>query len=185
MGRIPTIAQLERQLQYAKTREQRLDARQKNPPRVGTQGRRPTESVKYSSIYMDSDFVINAPRAGIQFFGGIAALGLAQPDGSPRLPAGAKPAKIIAVRGRSAPKIETATLSGRRYLKYSIDGNDSSQSTFSAPVSADSVAALKTRIQTLMRDKTDDVGEYGRISFEPERPIYSTSGEGTTAPTTP
>lgn len=184
MAGIPSIASLERQLQYAKQRKARLDARQKQAPKVGSRGRQPRESVKYSSIFDTTDFIVLAPRTGIAFFGGLAALGLAQPDASPAAPRGFKPAKLHATRGKSNPSPKTA-LSGRRYLKYTVDTTGDAQSSFSAPVSADTVTALKTRVQTIIRDKTNDIGEYGRIYFEPERPIYTASGEAAAPPATP
>lgn len=183
MGSIPSIAALERQLTYAKQREQRLTARQQQAPKVGSRGRQPRESVKYSSIFETGDYVISAPRVGIVFFGGLAALGLAEPDDSSRAARGFKPAKILAVRAKADPTRKVA-LSGRPYLKYTVDDTASGQTSYSAPISADSVGTLKTRVQAVIRDKTPDVGEYGRIYFEPERPIYSVSGEGA-APAAP
>lgn len=183
MSSIPSIAALERQLTYAKQRQQRLTARQQQAPKVGTRGRQPRESVKYSSIFEAGDYVISAPRVGIAFFGGLAALGLAEPDDSSRAPRGFKPAKILAVRSKSDPARKVA-FSGRPYLKYTPDDTKAGQISYSAPISADGAATLKTRIQAIMRAKTDDVGEYGRIYFEPERPVYSVSGEGA-APAAP
>lgn len=183
MSSIPSIAALERQLTYAKQRQQRLTARQQQAPKVGSRGRQPRESVKYSSIFETGDYVVTAPRVGIVFFGGKAALGLADADNSSHPPRGFKPAKIIAVRAKSDPTRKVA-FSGRPYLKYTPDDTKSGQTSYSAPISADSTGTLKTRIQAVIRDKTNDVGEYGRIYFEPERPIYSVSGEGA-APTAP
>jgi hypothetical protein len=183
MAGIPSIAALERQLQYAKAREQKIAARQKQPPKVGSRGRQPKDSVKYDGIFVDASYVLLAPRAGINFFG-LGNLGLTEPDDSDAAPRGFKPAKIIAVRAKSSPTTKTA-LSGRKYLKYTTDAsgaNDTTQTQYSAPISAETVTALKTKIQTIIRDKKDDVGEYGRIYFEPERPIYRASGDGAAAP---
>lgn len=183
MARIPSVAELTRLLNEAKARETALEARQALPPKVGTGQRRPTDSVKYSTIFSAEDLIINAPSNGIAFFGGLAALGLAAPDASPRAPRGFRPAKVMATRGKATPSTETSALSGRRYLKYSIEATGDTQSSFSAPVSAETVAALKTKVETLINSKKDDVGEYGRIWFEPERPVFSASGSvGVTAP---
>ena len=176
MARIPSVASLQRRTNELKAREAALKARQQAAPKVGTGQARPTQTAKYKSIFTTEDFTVNAPNAGITFFGGLGALGLAAPDTSQKLPRGFKTAKVTAVRGRSKGAEKTSSLSGRKYLKYSIDADGGAQSTFSAPISADTVAALKTRFQSIITAKKDDIGEYGRISFEPERPIFSASG---------
>ena len=73
---------------------------------------------------------------------------------------------------------KTATLSNRNYIKYTVDANAAgTRGSYSAPVSADTVANLKSKVQAVMVAKKDDVKEYGRIWFEPERPIFVTSGD--------
>lgn len=176
MARIPSVAQLTRRLNDLKQRDAALKIRQQQAPKVGSGQPRPTQTVKYGSIFTGDSLLLNAPRAGINFFGGSAALGLAAPDDSFKAPKGFAPAKIKAVKGRASGKEKTADLSKRKYLKYSIDADGETQASFTAPISADTVATLKTRYQTIARAKADDIGEYGRISFEPERPVYSISG---------
>lgn len=182
MARVPSIAELERQLQYARTREAVLATRQKSPPKVGSRGRQPADTFKYQSIWADN-FVIDTGRSGVAFFGA-AALGLAEPDDSPAAPRGFKPAQIVAVRGKSSP-VEKTAFSGRRYLKYTDDAgsaNTTSKTTYRAAISDNTTAGLKTKIRNIMRDKKDDVGEYGRIYFEPERPVFRASGTAAAAP---
>lgn len=182
MARIPSVSELTRRLNDAKAREAALKQRQNNNngQNIGKGQPRPSESVKYKSIFTAEDLIIIAPSASIQFFGGLAALGLAAPDTSPRMPRGFKPAKIVATVGRGTNKgeIKTADLSKRKYMKYSVDGGSTgSRSSYSAPISGDTPAALKTKFQAIAIAKKDDVKEYGRIWFEPERPVYNVSGD--------
>lgn len=76
-------------------------------------------------------------------------LALATFDDSPRIPRGFQPSKVKATLGRSDGGLATtAELSKRRYLKYSV--NATSESTRgTAPISADTVASLKTRFQAI------------------------------------
>ena len=88
MSRVPSIAELTRRLNAAKARDAALKTRQQSNTgqNVGKGQPRPSESVKYKSIFTDQDFLVTAPSAGIRFFGGLAALGLAAPDASPGIP---------------------------------------------------------------------------------------------------
>jgi hypothetical protein len=181
MARIPSTFRLQQRLNELKLREANLKTRAAQERKVGTGQPRPTITLKYKSIFTEEDFLVNAPRAGVTYFGQ-AALGLANPDASPRLPRGFKTAKLIATRGRLTPKTVTSELSRRKYLKYTVDGDGNDRVSYSAPISANSVTALKTQVATIMNAKKDDVGEYGRIWFEPERPVYSTTGVGGSAP---
>lgn len=177
MARIPSVANLQRRLTEAKTREANLKTRQATAePRVGSGQSNPTDSYKYESIFTDGSFIVKASRPAITFFGGIAALGLVAPDASPGLPRGFKPSKITATRGRATPTPTTAELSKRRYLKYSVDGTGETRATFTAPISGNTVLALQTAYKNILTAKRDDVGEYGRISFIPEQPLFSSSG---------
>lgn len=183
MARIPSVASLQRRLTEAKTREANLKTRQATAePKVGSGQSNPTDSYKYESIFTDSAFVIKASRPAITFFGGIAPLGLAAPDASPGLPRGFKPSKIRATRGKSKPTPETAELSKRKYLKYSADAGAETRATYTAPISGNTVLALQNAYKAIIASKKDDVGEYGRISFIPEQPLFSSSGSAAAAP---
>lgn len=183
MGKIPSVAELERNLQYRKQRATRLEARQKTPPKVGSGAAVPRDTYKYQSIYGDN-FCINTTRNGVAFFGA-TALGLVAPDDSPGEPRGFKPAQMHATLAKTSPTPKTA-ISGRKYLKYSVDPGskeDRKQASYRAAISDNTASGLKTKIRNILRDKKDDVGEYGRIEFEPERPIFRASGTaGTAAP---
>ncbi len=183
MARIPSVASLQRRLTEAKTREANLKTRQATAePKVGSGQSNPTDSYKYESIFTDSAFIVKASRPAITFFGGIAAVGLVAPDASPGLPRGFKPSKIRATRGRGNPVEKTAELSKRKYLKYSVDADGETRGTFTAPISANTVAGLQTLYRNILTSKKDDVGEYGRIAFIPEQPLFSSSGAAAGAP---
>ena len=183
MARIPSVASLQRRLTEAKTREAALKTRQATAePKVGSGQANPTDSYKYESIFTDTSFVVKASRPAVTFFGGIASLGLVAPDASPGLPRGFKPSKIRATRGRATPKPTTAELSKRKYLKYSIDAETDARATFTAPISSNTIAGLQAAYKAILAVKKDDVGEYGRIAFIPEQPLFSSSGSAAGAP---
>lgn len=183
MARIPSVASLQRRLTEAKTREANLKTRQATAvPKVGSGQSNPTDSYKYESIFTDTAFVIKASRPAITFFGGIAALGLVAPDASPGLPRGFKPSKIRATLGKATPVPKTAELSKRKYLKYSKDADNDTRATYTAPISGNTVLALQNAYKAILLAKKDDVGEYGRIAFIPEQPLFSSSGSAAGAP---
>lgn len=186
MSRSPSIAELTRRLNAAKARDTALKARQQanTGQNLGKGQARPSETVKYKSIFTSQDFTLNTPKAGITFFAGnlnnLAALGLAAADASPRIARGFRPAKIKATIGREDNKghpTESKLVKGHHYLKYSVDaGQNGVRSSYSAPISGDSTAALKSRFTAIANSKKDNVKEYGRIWFEPERPVFSVDG---------
>lgn len=179
MARIPSVAALQRRLNEAKTREAALKARQATAePKVGSGQRNPTDPLKYESIFTASAFNVNASRSSVAFFGGIAALGLAAADDSPKLPRGFHPSKIRATRGRAQGVRKVAELSKRPYLKYSVDADNDTRGTYTAPISSNTAAGLQLLYRNILTAKKDDVGEYGRIAFIPERPLFSSSGSG-------
>lgn len=181
MASIPSVAALQRRLDEAKAREAALKARQATAePKVGQGQSNPTDPYKYESMYVTNSFLVKASRPAITFFGGIAALGLAAADASPGLPRGFKPAKIRATRGRANPQRKIADLSKRPYLKYSIDAGTDTRATYTAPLSANTSTALQALYRAVVASKRDDVGEYGRIAFITEQPLFSSSGSAAT-----
>lgn len=183
MARIPSVASLTKRLAEKKLYDTNLKIRQAQSltdqnSRVGKGQKNPTDPFKYKSIFTSQDMILNASRAAVAFFGDMAALGLAAPDASPRLARGFKPAKVRATIGREGGGVEkTADLSKRRYLKYSIDAiTESARGTYTAPISGDSVATLKTKYQAIVTAKKVVLKEYGRISFIPEVPLFSSTG---------
>ena len=182
MARIPSVASLQRRLTEAKTRDAALKTRQATAePKVGTGQANPTDSYKYESIFTDTSFIIKASRPAVTFFGGIAPLGLVAPDASPGLPRGFKPSKIRATIGNAKPEPKTAELSKRRYLKYSKDASTNTRATFTSPISSNTIAGLQAAYKAILTAKKDDVGEYGRIAFIPEQPLFSSSGSAAAA----
>lgn len=179
MARRPSIPSLERRVAESRKREAALARRQKAQPRVGTGGRRSMESYTYNSLFTTTNFTVLAPEAGVTFFGGAAALGLDALGTEPALPRGFKPAKIRATVSIAAPTTATSALSGRRYLKYTAAAGGTTRNSYSSPLSADTSVALVALFRAVATAKKAAVGEYGRIWFEPERPIYVVSGDRT------
>lgn len=186
MARIPTITELQRRLNTLKARETALRARQaaNTGQRVGMGQRRPTESVRYGSPFTGKNYTVNAGKAAVAFFGQLTALGLAAPAGDDRLPRGFKPGQIKATRGKATATKVTAELSGRSYLRYSIEAGTDTQGTYTAPISGATLDSIKTKFTAIAVAKKDDIGEYGRIELIPERPVFSIGGDagGAVAP---
>ncbi|AFY31607.1 hypothetical protein [Calothrix sp. PCC 7507] len=179
MGRRKSARQIERDLAYAKAREAY------NPPLreegAATQ-RRPKIAVKYAVLSplaaTDSAFTIQASSSGIQFFGGIAALGLAAQGTDPSEPRGFRPAQVRAMVADSSPAVVRAKGSNRPYVRYGKGTRDSnSQYNYSAPVTAETPAALDTRVKAIFTAiKPSLGGGYGRVWFEAELYPLSSSG---------
>lgn len=181
MARIPSVASLQRRLTDLKTREAALKQRQATAvPKVGSGQPNPRDNYKYGAIFVDGTYIVKASRAAVTFFGGADDLGLVAPDTSPPLARGFQPAKVRATRGRASGVEKTAELSKRKYLKYSLDASGETRATFTAPISAASASALATRFQTLGNAKKEEIGEYGRLAFIPERPVFTFSGTSIT-----
>lgn len=181
MARIPSVASLTRRLNEAKTREAALKIRQTTAtPNVGGGQPNPRDNVKYTVIFGDGAYIVKASRAAVTFFNGLDDLGLAAPDTSPYAPRGFQPAKVRATRGRANGVEKTADLSKRRYLKYSVDASGETRATYTAPISAISADALGTRFQTLGNSLRTELGEYGRLAFIAEKPVFTFSGTSAT-----
>lgn len=185
MARIPSVAQLTKQLADARTRQLNLVARQTAAitdanSRVGRGQRNPTDPFKYESLFLDGFFTVNASRASVAFFGQ-ANLALGAFDDSPRASRGFQPSKVKATMGRDAGVEKIADLSRKRYLKYSVDATtEATRGSYTAPVSADTLVALKTKFQTIVEAKKLAVKEYGRIWFVPENPGFASTGTDST-----
>nr|WP_290226313.1 hypothetical protein [Trichocoleus desertorum] len=185
MSRIPTVAELTRRLNALKTREANLKARQaaNTGQRVGMGQKRPTESAAYGSPFTLNTYTVNAGKAAVTFFGGLAALGLTAPAGDDPLPRGFKVGQVKATRGKATATKVTAELSQRSYLRYSIEAGTDTQGTFTAPLTGGTLALIKTKFTAIAAAKKDDIGEYGRIDYVPEQPVFSIGGDaGAAAP---
>lgn len=177
MGRRKTVRQLQQQLEYTRRREAYVaPARQ-----AGAATRRqPKISVKYNPLIVTAatHFTIQASKAGVQFFGGLAALGIADAAADPIAPRGFHPSQVHAVVADASPQTETARASGRTYIRYNRGTRGGSvQSTFSAPIAAETVAALVIASKALFNSKKDDVGgPYGRLWLTLEKASIIESG---------
>lgn len=180
MGRRKSAKQLEEQLKYAKAREaytaplREQGAATRRQPKVG---------VKYAVLSplaaADAAFTIQASKKAIDFFGGITPLGLAAVATDPEAPRGFKPARILAMVSDSSPAVIRAKDSGRAYTRYgSGTRGGGTQYNFTAPITADTPANLKAKVEAVVAAKKGSVGGgYGRIWFEPEDYPYAASGE--------
>lgn len=181
MSRRKSVRELERDLQYARAREAY------NPP-LREEGsvtqRRPKRPVQYNSLFAARPFTVQGSEAGITFFGGIAALGLADADiEDPVAPRGFKPTLIKAMQADGTPEVVRARGSGRPYIRYARGTRGSSvQSTFSAPLSdtgaAATVSGVRAKFDTVSDAKKAAVGSYGRIWVEWEKYPFAESGTG-------
>jgi len=182
MARIPSVAALERRLAALKARETALATRQKQPPKVGTGQPRPTEMMQYSALFIQNEFTVRVQGVAMLFFGGPAALGLQEPGSDPPLPRGFTPNQVKCLRGVASPTVATATLSKRKYLKYTTAATGNTRVAYTCPISADTSIALMTKFKAIAADKKGDIGEYGRIWLVTEKPVFSLSGDVPGAP---
>lgn len=178
MARIPTVSELTQRLNNLKTRESALKARQQANvgQNVGTGQPRPTESVRYFSAFTGRTYTVQAGKAAIAFFGGLGPLGLGPPTGDDGLPKGFHPAQIRASKGKAEGTAVTADLSQRKYLRYSVEAGADTQGTFTAPIAGSTIIEIRNKFEAIATAKKDDIGEYGRIDFIPERPVFSIGG---------
>lgn len=172
MSKRKTVRQLQDQLEAARRREAYV------PPQraegAATQ-RRPKSSVKYGcTSAAATDFTIQTSKAGVTFFGGLAALGLADAGNDPVAPRGFQPNKIFATVADASPQSIRSRASNRAYIRYARGTRGGNvQSSFSAAISdttTPTMASVRAKFGTVANSKKDDVGgSYGRIWFEPER----------------
>ena len=181
MGRRKTLAQLERQVQYAKNR-----AAYKPPAREqGTPTRRtPRIAVGYKPMQIAAGdtaqtYLVQASKEAVAFFGGTKALSLVDGLGQEGLPRGARPAKVTAMVADTSPQLVKAVASKRPYIHYGKGTRDSkAQYTYSAPISIQNPSKIDDQVKTLftaIRSKLG--GPYGRVYFNPERFVLSGSGQ--------
>lgn len=177
MGRRKSVAELQKQLQYAQSRANY------KPPALeegGTIRKHPKTPVKYGVLIGTADeaLTVQASTAGLAFFGGLAALGLADAAGDPRIATGSHPNLIKATVGDATPQRVRAKGSNRPYIRYAQGARGSGvQSTFSAPISAATGTALRTKFNTVADSvRTKLGGNYGRVWLEPERIVLTESG---------
>jgi len=179
MGRRKSVAQLERDLEYA-----RKKAAYKPPAREegGTPQRRPKIAVQYELTSglapAGTKFTIQASKEGVEFFGK-SILNLKDPVTDPSAPRGFKPNRMFAMVADSSTSIVRDKGSTRPYIRYGKGTRDSkAQYNYSAPVSAASAASLDTSVKAAVAAAKSKVGgAFGRIWFEPEDYPFTASGE--------
>ncbi|MEH2392600.1 MAG: hypothetical protein V7K21_13420 [Nostoc sp.] len=97
----------------------------------------------------------------------LSELGLLPPaaDGNP--PKGFKTAKIHATRSTGEGTVKHAKNSGRPYMSYQPNGQ---QSSYSAPITspAGGIKGVVTLVKAIASAKKEVLGPYGRIWFTPE-----------------
>ena len=167
-GKIPTVAQLERRATDIKARKTKLEARQKLGPKPGTKGDRPRASYKYKGAISGDDYTISASKSGVDFFTE-AALGLAVPDGSPPPPRGFRPNLVYASKANATGKLKKSLLTGRDYLSYQDVDSKTTVSNYSAPLVADTPAAVKTKLQAIYATIKPTIGIHGTFRFISEK----------------
>jgi len=184
MARLKTVAQLQRQLRYAEARKAALEARQQQEPKLGTGQKNPRSTVGYVSVYTGQLLLLQAPTAGLEFFGGEAALGLvvgAELAEASQAPRGFKYGRVKATIGRPEGVEKRSELSNRPYLAYGVDASGTARNSYSAPVSGRGssgevdVSQLMDRVDAIFQAKAGAVGAYGRLWFEGEQPLYARS----------
>jgi len=181
MSRI-SVATLERQLEFARKRE--LYLKRTDLPVKSTVDPRPKTQVGYrsSQIVIASAsvlYTIQASLPSLVFFGNQAALGLIANTGTlladaQPAPRALKPAMLRATVGDATPNVRTAKGSGRRYINYAANAAGNAQAHFSAPISRNEPLVTPEEQQDAARVRATAInaslgGEYGRVSFVPER----------------
>ena len=134
-------------------------------------------------MLIETTYTVQASSAGIQFFGGNAALGLADAVSDPTPPRGFKPNSIHAMVGDATPNLIRAKGSNRPYIRYARGTRGSNiQSTYSAPLSGTTpvlASEIKTKFKTVSDSKKSAVGAYGRLWMEWERIPLTEGGTAT------
>lgn len=177
-----SIAVLERNLEYARKREAWL--KRTDRPVKQSVDRRPKVLVGYRSSLVQLSassalFKIQASEPSVIFFGGATLLGLVANTGTAlddatAAPRGFKPAMIKATVGDATPSVRIAAGSTRRYINYAANAAGSAQAHYSSPVSkVDTIVTGEEQNDTALARaaaiNSSLGGDYGRVSFVPER----------------
>lgn len=180
MGRQKSVAQLERELLYAKNK-----AAYKKPDREegGSPRKLPKVSYAYKPMQiadaqLAKKFKVQASKEAVQFFG-LAALNLVAGGAEDPLPRGAQPAKVHATVADGTPKVVKALDSKRPYIRYGKgERSSNSQYSYTAPISIKSASAIDTEVKAAFDAvKSKLGGAYGRVWFTPEYFVLSDGGE--------
>jgi hypothetical protein len=180
MGRQKSVAQIERDLLYAKNKA----AYKKPDPEENTSPRKQSKSAytyKPMAIAFDdaagTKYTVQVTEKAIQFYTA-GALNLVEGGVHGSMPRGSRPSKVHAMVGNTTPKILKALGSKRPYIRYG-DGTRGSktQFTYTAPISIKTATAIDTELAALFTGVKEKLGgAYGRVWFEPEYFVVSSSG---------
>lgn len=180
MGRQKSVAQLERDLLYAKNK-----AAYKKPDREEGGSPRKLPKIAYAYKPMSiaageasKKYKVQASKEGVLFFTK-AALNLTDAGAEDPLPRGAQPAKVHATVADTTPTVLKAEGSKRPYIRYGKGTRGSNvQYTYTAPISIQSASAIDTEVKAAFTAvKTKLGGAYGRVWFTPEYFVLSDGGE--------
>jgi len=181
MARI-SIATLERELAFARKRETFL--KRTDRPVKQTVDPRPKVLIGYRSSLIkigatNALLKIQVSQPSLVFLGNATALGLiantgAALDAAVPAPRGFKAALIKATVGDVTPNVRTAEGSGRRYINYAANTQGNAQAHYSAPISKIGTTVTSDEQQNAATARATAIsgslgGEYGRVSFVPER----------------
>lgn len=181
MGRQKSVAQIEKDLLYAKNK-----AAYKKPDRAEDTSPRKLPKVAYAykpmAIAADGastkKYKVQASKEAITFFTA-GALNLTDAAAEDPLPRGAKPAKVHATVADGTPKVLKAEGSKRPYIRYGKGTRGSAtQYTYVAPMSIKVATAIDTELKTVFDAVKGKLGgAYGRVWFTPEYFVISDGGE--------
>lgn len=176
MGRRKSVRELQKQLQYAQARAAYTPP---DPDPSGAIRKRSRTPVRYgSSTVANTNYTVQVSTNALQFFGGLAALGLADAEDHPNMRSNDSPAQIHATVADTSPTRLRAQGSNRPYIRYAQGTRGSGvQSSYTSAISGDTPLALRNRFQTAADSvKARLGGEYGRVWMEPERILFVESG---------
>lgn len=182
MGRQKSVAQIEKELQYARNK---ANAEKKADPVEDTSPRKlPRIAYAYKPMAIAIDgtstkkYKVDASKEAVDFFTK-AALNLEDLGAQDPLPRGARPAKVHAMVADTTPKVLKAVDSKRPYIRYGKGTRGGkTQYTYTAPISIKLASAIDTEVKvafTAVKNKLG--GVYGRVWFTPEYFVLSDGGE--------
>lgn len=180
MGRQKSVAQIEKDLLYAKNK-----AAYKKPDRE--EGGSPRKLPKVAYAYkpmaiaageVSKKYKVQASKEAVTFFTA-AALNLTDAATDDPLPRGAKPAKVHATVADGTPKVLKAEGSKRPYIRYGKGTRGgATQYTYVDPMSIKVATAIDTELKTVFDGvKSKLGGPYGRVWYTPEYFVISDGGE--------
>lgn len=180
MGRQKSVAQIEKDLAYAKAK-----ALYKAPDREADAKIRKLPKIAYAYKPMmiaagegAKKYKVQASKEAVKFFTD-EALNLTDATSEEQLPRGARPSKVYATVSDNTPTLVKALGSKRPYVRYGKGTRGSgAQYTYTAPISIKIATAIDAELKTVFdKVKKELGGPYGRVWFTPEYFVISDGGE--------